>query len=115
MVSRAARSSSTAPPSLTPTPPPHPPPPPPPPPPPRRYRLRFLNASQFRAYNLDLSSGASMTQIGTDAGLMPTPIDSEKILIGPAERAEVVVDFAESRGDRVELRSVPRDDDPAGP
>jgi FtsP/CotA-like multicopper oxidase with cupredoxin domain len=82
---------------------------------PRRYRLRFLNASQFRAYNLDLSSGASMTQIGTDAGLMPTPIDREKILIGPAERAEVVVDFAESRGDRVELRSVPRDDDPAGP
>jgi spore coat protein A len=31
-----------------------------------RYRLRVLNASNFRAYNLSLTGGVSMTQIATD-------------------------------------------------
>ena len=37
----------------------------------QRYRLRILNASQFRSYNLYLSNGAPMVQIGSDSGLMP--------------------------------------------
>ncbi len=56
----------------------------------RRYRLRILNASQFRPYNLHLSNGAHFLQIG------------------PGERVELVVDFAAARGERVELRSGPR-------
>jgi spore coat protein A len=73
----------------------------------RRYRLRILNVSQFRSYNLQLSDGAAMVQIGSDSGLMPRPIRRREILIGPAERAEVIVDFAERRGESVELRSGP--------
>jgi len=75
---------------------------------PQRYRLRILNVSQFRSYDLFLSNGAPLTQIGSDSGLMPKPVRREEATIGPAERIEVVVDFAGAAGERVELRSGPR-------
>ncbi len=75
---------------------------------PRRYRLRILNVSHFRAYNVFLSDRAQMTQIATDSGLMPRPVPRPEILLGPAERAEVVVDFSHLAGRSVELRSGPR-------
>ncbi len=71
----------------------------------RRYRLRILNVSQFRSYDLHLSNGAPMVQIGSDSGLMPKPVRRGRILIGPAERVEVIVDFAAAAGESVELRS----------
>jgi spore coat protein A, manganese oxidase len=74
----------------------------------QRYRLRILNVSQFRPYNLYLSNGAPMIQIGTDSGLMPRPVRRAEVMLGPGERAEVVVDFAAAAGERVELRSGPR-------
>jgi spore coat protein A len=61
----------------------------------RRYRLRLLNASGFRSYHLGFSNGASMVQIATEAGLMPSPVKRRRILLGPGERAEVIVDFGE--------------------
>ncbi|HEX5984719.1 MAG TPA: multicopper oxidase family protein, partial [Solirubrobacterales bacterium] len=75
---------------------------------PRRYRLRILNVSAFRSYNLQLSNGAPMIQIATESGLMPKPVRRREILLGPGERVEVVVDFARARGETVELRSSPR-------
>jgi FtsP/CotA-like multicopper oxidase with cupredoxin domain len=74
---------------------------------PRRYRLRLLNASGFRAYNIQLSNRMPMTQIATDSGLMPKPVQRREVLIGPAERVEIVVDFAALAGESVELRSGP--------
>lgn len=71
----------------------------------RRYRLRILNISQFRSYDLYLAGGAPMLQIGADGGLLPRPLSRSRILLGPAERVEVVVDFAAARGRAVELRS----------
>jgi spore coat protein A len=76
----------------------------------QRYRLRILNVSQFRAYNVALSNGEPMVQIGSDSGLMPKPVKRGKVLLGPAERAEVVVDFASAAGKSVELQSVQRHD-----
>jgi spore coat protein A, manganese oxidase len=75
---------------------------------PCRYRLRLLNVSSFRSYNLQLSNGAPMVQIATESGLMPKPIRRREILLGPAERVEVVVDFAGMAGESVELRSTKR-------
>ncbi len=77
---------------------------------PRRYRLRLLNVSGFSAYNVHLSNGAPMIQIGTDSGLMPRPVRRSHILLGPAERADVIVDFAGAAEESVELRSGPRHD-----
>jgi FtsP/CotA-like multicopper oxidase with cupredoxin domain len=70
-----------------------------------RYRLRVLNVSQFQSFNFHLSNGAPMIQIGSDSGLLPGPVRRDEILIGPAERAEVIVDFAGAAGESVELRS----------
>ncbi len=75
---------------------------------PCRYRLRLLNVSSFRSYNLQLSNGAPMLQIATESGLMPKPIRRREILLGPAERVEVIVDFAGAGGESVELRSSKR-------
>ncbi len=44
----------------------------------QRYRLRILNVSQFRPYNLYLSNGAPLIQIGTDSGLMPRPVRRQR-------------------------------------
>jgi spore coat protein A len=74
----------------------------------RRYRLRILNVSAFRSYNVHLTGGVEMVQIATESGLMPRPIRRPTILLGPAERAEVVVDFSAARGEAVELRSTRR-------
>lgn len=75
---------------------------------PYRYRLRLLNVSAFRSFNMQLSNGAPMTQIATESGLMPKPIRRREILLGPAERVEVIVDFAGMAGESVELRSTKR-------
>jgi spore coat protein A, manganese oxidase len=75
---------------------------------PRRYRLRLLNVSSFRSFALHLSNGAPMIQIATESGLMPKPIRRREILLGPAERAEVIVDFSRMAGEDVELRSSAR-------
>ena len=81
----------------------------------QRYRLRLLNVSGFRAYNVHLSNGAPLIQIGTDSGLMPKPVRRSHVLLGPGERADVIVDFAGAAGDSVELRSGPRHDGHVGP
>lgn len=75
---------------------------------PRRYRLRLLNVSSFRSYNLMLSNGAPMIQIGTESGLMPKPVRRREILLGPGERVEAIVDFSGAAGESVELRSSKR-------
>ncbi len=70
-----------------------------------RHRLRLVNASSFRSYNLYFEGGLEMLQIATESGLMPAALKRRKILLGPGERVEVVVDFAKLRGRRVRLRS----------
>ncbi|QIN80711.1 multicopper oxidase domain-containing protein [Rubrobacter marinus] len=73
---------------------------------PRKYTLRFLNASVSRGYNLALSTGDPFTVIGHDGGLDPSPNDVTSFRIGMAERYEVVVDFANRRGQQVVLRNL---------
>lgn len=61
---------------------------------PRKYRLRLLNGSNARFYRLALSSGQPFHQIGTDGGLLEAPVARQELLLSPAERADVIVDFA---------------------
>jgi FtsP/CotA-like multicopper oxidase with cupredoxin domain len=72
----------------------------------RKYRFRILNASISRSFLLKLSTGDPMYVIGTDGGLMPHPAPTTKLRHGPAERYEVVIDFAKYRvGQRMVLQS----------
>lgn len=69
----------------------------------RKYRFRVLNAANRRPMVLALSNGAPMLQIGTDAGLLPAPVSRTSIVLQPAERVEIVVDFASLLGQNVVL------------
>ena len=71
----------------------------------RKYRLRILNASNIRNYQLELSNGQAMTQIGTESGLLPAPVTRQSILLSPAERADIVVDFNGQLGQQIVLRN----------
>jgi spore coat protein A, manganese oxidase len=70
---------------------------------PRRYRLRLLNAANGRFFRLGLSNGTLFVQIGADQGLLPAPVQLPVIQLAPGERADVIVDFATMRGERVVL------------
>ena len=68
-----------------------------------KYRFRILNGSQSREYiyrleNItDPGNDPSFTLIGTDLGLVGAPIDlgnSTDTPIAPAERLDVIIDFA---------------------
>jgi FtsP/CotA-like multicopper oxidase with cupredoxin domain len=72
----------------------------------RRYRLRILNGSNAREYELALSSGQPFVQIATDGGLLPRPVSRTTIPVSPFERVEVIVDFSEVPvGSQVILRN----------
>jgi FtsP/CotA-like multicopper oxidase with cupredoxin domain/plastocyanin len=77
---------------------------------PGSYRLQILNSSLFSSYDFALSNGRPFTQIGTGSGLLPHPVLRTDILLGPAQRADVVVDFRGLAGTKVLLSSIPRTD-----
>ena len=64
---------------------------------PRRYRLRLLNGSQARFYNLHFNDGVkdlTFYVIGSEGGLLPAPVAKTSLLIAPGERYDVIVDFS---------------------
>jgi FtsP/CotA-like multicopper oxidase with cupredoxin domain len=69
----------------------------------RKYRFRILNASNSSTYNLVLSTGDLFIQIGTESGLLPSPVARAEMRMGPAERLDVVVDFAGRLGEEIYL------------
>jgi FtsP/CotA-like multicopper oxidase with cupredoxin domain/plastocyanin len=75
-----------------------------------RYRLRLLNASGFSSYDFRFSDGRPMVQVGNGSALLPTPVTRTDVLLGPAERADVVVDFGRDLGKKLVLESVARVD-----
>jgi spore coat protein A len=72
----------------------------------RRYRLRILNASNSRQYDLALSNGQAFIQIGTESGLLPAPVRRTHMLIGPAERVDVVIDFGKRLNQKIVLQNL---------
>ncbi|HEU4940980.1 MAG TPA: multicopper oxidase, partial [Candidatus Eisenbacteria bacterium] len=59
----------------------------------RRYRFRFLNGCNSRFLILKLSNDLPFWQIGAEGGFLPTPVQLSQVLMSPAERADVIVDF----------------------
>jgi FtsP/CotA-like multicopper oxidase with cupredoxin domain len=60
----------------------------------RMYRLRIINGSNGRMYNLALSNGNAFMVIGSDGGLLPAPETVTSLLLAPGERADLLVDFS---------------------
>jgi spore coat protein A len=74
---------------------------------PRRYRFRFLNGSQSRFLILRLVSATdpddsdtwvqvpgAFWQLGAEQGFLPAPVQLDELLMGPAERADTIIDFS---------------------
>ena len=53
-------------------------------------RLRLLNGSQARIYQLNVN-GADMTKIASDGGYLAGPVVLDKLVLAPGDRAEIVV------------------------
>ncbi|MFF1880525.1 multicopper oxidase family protein [Pseudarthrobacter sp. NPDC058196] len=84
-----------------------------------KYRLRVFNGSNARFYDLKFDAAGSALafhQIGSDGGLLNAPVRLNRLVIGPGERADLVVDFAGlPAGSRVILRNSARAPYPDGP
>ena len=78
----------------------------------RRYRFRFLNGCNSRFLMLELDDpGLRFWQIGAEGGFLPAPVERARLLMAPAERADVIVDFSELPvGAEVLLRNVGPDE-----
>lgn len=74
----------------------------------RRERWRLINAAKSRYFQL-LLEGQQFTRIGGDQGLIETPQSSDRILLTPAQRADVVVDLALPSAASRTVRWVPYD------
>lgn len=70
---------------------------------PRKYRFRIINGSNSRFYRIKLSSGQPFYQIGTDDGLLESPVITREILLAPAERADVIIDFSKNFGQYITM------------
>jgi bilirubin oxidase len=71
----------------------------------RRYRFRVLNACNARTMLLKIASHPKARRpapaalpiwvIGADGGYLPAPVSLETVVLGPAERLDVIVDFSQ--------------------
>ena len=61
----------------------------------RRYRFRLLNGCNSRFLILRMANGLPFWQIGNEGGFLPAPVELTELLLGPAERADVIVDFTD--------------------
>jgi spore coat protein A len=72
---------------------------------PRKYRLRIANTANSRFFSLALSNGQTFQVIGSDQGLLPAPVEMKRLVLAPAERTDIVVDFSQAPGENVVLMS----------
>lgn len=79
---------------------------------PRAYRFRILNSSNSRFFNIYLNLAKSPNdiphlvpfhQIGSDGGFLPKPVALQRLLLAPAERADVIIDFSGQQGKNITL------------
>ena len=78
----------------------------------RRYRFRLLNGcnSRFLILRLD-QPGLPFYQIGAEGGFLDSPVHRDELLIAPAERADVIIDFSDvPAGTRIVLRNLAPDE-----
>lgn len=63
-----------------------------------KYRFRILNASNARRYELALDpspeSATPFIQIGSDGGLLASPVAHRTVRIAPSERFDLIIDFS---------------------
>ncbi|MFZ2649669.1 MAG: multicopper oxidase domain-containing protein [Burkholderiaceae bacterium] len=73
----------------------------------RAHRLRLLNGSNTRTFKLAWGDRTPLSVIGNDGGLLAAPVQRDYVMLAPAERVDLWVDFGHwSPGTEVALRSL---------
>ncbi len=76
---------------------------------PDTYRFRVLNAANSRFFRFFISKlqrdypALEFTVIGGDGGLLKSPVVVPSLLLGPAERADILVEFSDMEGEEFVL------------
>ncbi|MGZ3737730.1 MAG: multicopper oxidase family protein [Bdellovibrionota bacterium] len=93
---------------------------------PRKYRFRLINASNARTVALKLldasdltSGGPAFHQIGSDSGFLadtvklndPAVANDPRLVLMPAERADIIIDFSQYAGKNFILHNNQKPDD----
>lgn len=60
-------------------------------------RLRLVNGSNARVYDLSFTDKRRFHWIASDAGLLERPVAGSSLQLAPGERAEILVDFSDGR------------------
>ena len=68
-------------------------------------RLRLLNGSTERVYNLGFQGNLSFFQIATDGGLLNAPVSLTRLRLAPGERAEILLDLSALQGQSINMMS----------
>ena len=63
----------------------------------RRVRLRLVNGSNARIYALSFDDERAFHWIASEGGLLESPVELRSLVLGPGERAELLVDFSDGR------------------
>ena len=72
-----------------------------------QYRLRILDGSNSRFYQLAFSNGMEFTQIGSDGGYLRAPVKLTSKIIAPGERIDILVDFSSfAAGQKIVLQNI---------
>jgi spore coat protein A len=71
---------------------------------PRMYRLRILNGCNARILSLDIGA-PNLFQIGAEGGMWDVPVPVRRLVLAPAERADVLVDFSRFAGQTLVLKN----------
>ena len=68
-------------------------------------RIRLLNGSSQRVFNIGLSNSHTFYQIASDGGLLQEPVLLSRLRMAPGERAEILVDFSGMEDQSIQLMS----------
>lgn len=63
----------------------------------RLIRLRFVNGSNARIYELSFDDDRAFHWIASEGGLLDAPLQMRSLQLAPGQRAEILVDFSDGR------------------
>lgn len=68
-------------------------------------RMRLLNGSSMRSYNIGFTDDMPFHIIASDGGLLDAPVAQTRLLIAPGERYEILIDLQGLVGDTIDMIS----------
>jgi spore coat protein A, manganese oxidase len=71
---------------------------------PRMYRFRILNGCNARILSVDIG-GPKLWQIGAEGGMWDVPVPLTRLVLAPAERADVLLDFTKFAGQTLVMKN----------